>query len=257
VNFHNIDKWAVILVIVVSLQTTLIAYLYAPKWKAMMLSFPFPFTFATLSIGHGVDATSVAGLFLSLIFTHVVRIFHYRLRIPILFTIAICAVGYCLIGSISTLFIPKTAAVFWTSSALIFALGLYLYFTTPLRKEQGHRTPLPIWLKLPILIFIILSIFLLKNAMQGFAAAFPMVGVITAYEARHSLWTICRQMPVILITMLLLMAICRLTQSSLGLGAGLALGWTGLLVVLFVLVKNMWAKDNSQFMQEQENAEIE
>jgi hypothetical protein len=71
-------------------------------------------------------------------------------------------------------------------------------------------------------------------------AMFPMMGVITAYEGRHSLWTITRQVPIILLTFVPMMAFCRLTQDQIGLGGALAGGWIIHLSVLGLTTKWLW-----------------
>ena len=66
-----------------------------------------------------------------------------------------------------------------------------------------------------------------------------MVGVFAAYEARSSLWTISRQIPVVMLTMTPMMMVCRLTQNSIGLGYSLALGWIVFLIVLVHMIRIM------------------
>jgi hypothetical protein len=41
---------------------TAVAYLHHPKWKALVLSLPIPFTLANLSLAQDVNATHVVGL---------------------------------------------------------------------------------------------------------------------------------------------------------------------------------------------------
>ena len=57
---------------------------------------------------------------------------------------------------------------------------------------------------------------------------FPMVGVITTHEARHSLWAIVRRIPWIILISLPTMMLLRLPQTRLGLPLALALTllWT-------------------------------
>ena len=98
--------------------------------------------------------------------------------------------------------------------------------------EPGHRSPLPVWIKFPVIAGVIVVLVLSKQLLLGFMTMFPMVGVVTAYEARHSLWTICRQMPVLMMASAPMMAVCRLTEDRIGLGGGLALGWCVFLAIL-------------------------
>jgi len=79
------------------------------------------------------------------------------------------------------------------------------------------------------------SVVALKHQLGGFMTTFPMVGVVAAYESRHSLWTIVRRIPWVMLLMTLMMVVCRLTQERFGLAAALALSWPVLLVGLFLL----------------------
>ena len=100
------------------------------------------------------------------------------------------------------------------------------------RQEEGHRSPLPIWLKLPAVALVVLGLVLIKNALAGFTTVFPMIGVVAAYEARGSLWTISRQMPVVMVTITAMMMVIHVAEPRIGIGWSLALGW----VVFFLTV---------------------
>jgi len=230
----SVGIWDILLLVVVSTQATALAYVYAPKWKAFILLLPFPFTLSTLAVGTGVDVTPVVGLILLLLFMHAVRLLYRRLGLPIISAIVLPAVGYCILGTLLARILPRTDSFFWTAFACVYALGIVLVFSMPYREEPGHKTPLPVWNKLPIIVAVILMLILMKKSMQGFITMFPMVGLITVFEARHSLWTICRQIPVLMLTILPLMAVCQLLQNSIGLGGALAVGWVifGLMLTL-------------------------
>ena len=72
-NFQ-FEFWDWMLLLSVTAQSACIAYLYHPKWKALMISLPVPFTMAALAVGQPINATNVAGLALWFIFMHGVRI---------------------------------------------------------------------------------------------------------------------------------------------------------------------------------------
>jgi hypothetical protein len=63
-------------------------------------------------------------------------------------------------------------------------------------------------------------------------AMFPMVSIPAAYEARHSLWTLCRQVPIQTLGMAPMMAIARVLEPRLGPLAALAVGWIAFLVIV-------------------------
>jgi hypothetical protein len=68
-----------------------------------------------------------------------------------------------------------------------------------------------------------------------------MVGVIAAYEARHSLWTMGRQIPVLMLCMVPLIAVAHWAYPGLGLGLALLLGWLAFLLVFAPLAWGMRA----------------
>jgi len=239
----HFNFWDIILILAVSIQATVIAYVYQPKWKAFILNLPIPFTFATLAVGSDINITNVMGLLFLLIFTHLVRMLYYNLKLNIILSIIISAAFYCLIGSLLAPILPKTTYTFWTTVFVITVLSAILFYITPYRAEQGHRSPLPIWIKLPLVVMVITILIIIKTNLQGFTTVFPMVGVITAYEARHSLWTICRQIPIIVLTILPMMVACRLTQSAIGLKTALAFSWLAFAAVFVLLTYSMWRND--------------
>jgi len=85
-------------------------------------------------------------------------------------------------------------------------------------------------------------IVLVKEQLKGFMTFFPMVGVVGAYEARHSLWTMGRTIPTWMIAMAPLLSVIRLAQPVLGLPRALALGWVAFLCVLIPLTRRQWRK---------------
>ncbi|MDO8684660.1 MAG: hypothetical protein Q7N50_14435 [Armatimonadota bacterium] len=238
----NIGYWDILLLVAVSLQATALSYLHHPKWKALIWTFPVPFTLASLAVGKPIGTTNIMGISFLLIYTHSIRLMYQRLRAPITAAIAIAAVGYCAAGWALAGILPDTDAAFWTASIGIFALGLALYLMTPHRVEPGHRSPLPVWIKLPVIAGVILILVVIKKQLQGFMTFFPMVGVVAAYEARKSLWTMGRQVPVIIMTIVPLLATCRLTQDKFGLGGALFFGWIVFALVLIPFTKKMWSE---------------
>ena len=93
-----IGPWDLLLIAAVSVQATVLAYLYHPRWKALVLTLPIPFTMASLALGRPIDATNILGLGLLLLFTHGVRVLHQRLRLPIVAAIVLSALAYCVAG---------------------------------------------------------------------------------------------------------------------------------------------------------------
>ena len=236
----HLGLWDFLLIAGVSAMATTLAYLHHPRWKALIMSLPIPFTLATLSLGRPVDATNALGLAVLLGYAHAVRVLYGRLRVPIVAAIAFSVLGYCALGTAAAPAIPASDGAFWVAEGLVFALGLALYITTPHREEPGHRSPLPVYVKLPIVVAVVVALIAIKKSLQGFMTLFPMVSVMAAYEARFSLWTICLQIPVLMLTMVPMMAAIRLAQPRLGLGGALAVGWLVFLALLVPITRRLW-----------------
>ena len=58
----SVSYWDLALLGVVTLQATAIAYLPRPRWKALVLSLPFPFTALVLSQGQPVGTSQNVSL---------------------------------------------------------------------------------------------------------------------------------------------------------------------------------------------------
>jgi len=238
--------WDILLLIGVSAQATAIAYIYHPKWKALLYSVPIPFTLATLSLGTGVGVTNVTGLLLLLGYGHGVRLLHQKLGVNVVLSIVATGLGYCGAATALVGVLPQTEAAFWAACAVVMAVGLLFFLAVPYREEPGHKTPLPVWIKLPIVTLVILSLIAMKQMLQGFMTMFPMVGLAAAYEKRYSLWTFARQVPVLMLSCVPLMAVSHLAQPYVGLGASLLLGWVVFAGALFGTTLWLWAKSGPE-----------
>ncbi len=234
------NDWDIALLIVVSIQATLIAYIRQPRAKALLVSFPFPFSVAYLSLGRPVDATNVLGLALLLLFIHAARWLHVRVKWPIIVAIAGAACLYSLLGGAIARALPREDWTFWAACAAVLALGAIVLRLQPHRDEPAHRSPLPVYVKLPIVMAVVAGLIASKQWLQGFMTVFPMVTVIAAYESRHSLWTLTRQFPVVMLTLGPMMIAMRLTQPRAGPYGALAIGW---LVFAAALPAAQWLRD--------------
>lgn len=241
-NLH-FEFWDWMLLLTVVLQSSLIAYLYHPKWKALIISLPVPFTMAALSVNQPINASNVAGLVLWVVFMHGVRILHQNRRWPIVPTIAIMTVVYCSIAMALVHVIPTSGTAFWISLGLLLPLMLWGQSRLPHKEEPGYRTPLPLWIKLPIITIVILIILILKKQLQGFMTVFPMVSVIATYEARHSLNTMCRQLPIAIVTVMTMFVIIRLVEPWIGLRWAMLPCWIACLLLVTFFTRRQWARD--------------
>lgn len=228
------SPWDLALLAVVTAMGTLLAYLPDPRWKAFLLSLPFPFTLANLSLGEPIGPSHALGLWSLLLFVHLVRWLHYGLRLPILAAIAVPAGLNLALGAALNRLVPRTGWVFWAALGPAVVVGAVLLRVLPRRREPAHRSPLPVAVKLAAIACLVALLVLLKRALGGFMTMFPMVATIAAYEARHSLHTVGRQVPVVMVTMGPMMAAMWLLQRAAGVSVPLSLlaGW-GVFLALF------------------------
>jgi hypothetical protein len=225
--------WDLILLLVVTTMVVTMSYLHSPLWKAVVLSLPIPFTVTYLSLGIPVDAPNVAGLFILLLYTYAVRFLHRVLRWHIVLSIGVSALLYIVIGGFSAAIIPKTETSFLVSVLLALGVGIFLLVFVKDPYEPGHRTLLPIYLKIPLTLVMVGLLLSGKSFLQGTMTLFPMVGVFGAYESRLSLATNCRQIHRLMVAMIPLLCVLHYAQSFFGNALALAVGW-----ILYISI--MW-----------------
>ena len=234
--------WDILLMIIVPTMVVIMAYVYDPRLKALILSFPLPFTISYLSLGQLVDVTHVFGLLLLLGFTHLVRILYRKLSIQIILSIVISAVLYTLFGGVIAAYLPKSEALFWSSCAFLMVLSGVLLVVQKVPSESGMRTTMPLILKAPLTLSIVFVIIVLKQSLQGFMTLFPMVGVFGAYEGRLSMGINCRQIPKLTLSMVPMFVVIRLIEPVWGKGPALILGWVVFIPIMGMFMKNSWKK---------------
>jgi len=244
----DIGFWDLILIFSVSIQSVILAYMPSARGKALLLSLPIPFTLAVMAVGQDVGPTNVIGLIVLFIFTQSVRILHHDFQMPIIPSILCSLLGYCLIGWGLARMLPETDRAFWWCSTITVAVAFLLYKVLPYRAEGTQPTPLPVWQKLPMVIGVVTGLVLIKDGLHGFATIFPMLGVVSAYEARHCLWTMGRQITVIMLTMAPMMITIFITQHYLGLGFALLLSWTVYLGLFIPIMRARRHEDGSRKM---------
>lgn len=240
-----IGVWDLVLVVGVAAQTTLLAFVHHPRWKALLYSFPVPFTIANMALGRPIEASHMIGYLNLLLFMNMVRWLHCGLQAPIVASIAASALTYCVLGVALNAVVPLTTAAFWAAAAAVAAVGIALALLLPHRREPGHRSELPIPLKFAVIAAVICGLVALKGALGGFMATFPMVGVVATYEARHSLWTMVRQTPITILSLGSMAASMRVAQQAFGLGipASLAVGWVFCLAILIPVTIARWRRE--------------
>ncbi len=235
-----------VLIIGVSLQTTLLAFVSAPRWKAFLYSFPIPFSLANMSLGQPVDVTHAAGLLNLILYLNMVRWLHQGLKMHIVPSIGLSAGLYVGIGATLNAVLPNSGTAFWTTLSVSAAVAFVLFFTVRHREEKAHRSELPVPVKAAAVTGVVIVIVLLKRLLGGFMTTFPMVGVVGAYESRKSLWTLGRQGPILVLSLVAMMSIMRLLQTYAGWSVALSLaaGWVGWLGVSVPVTITRWRRDS-------------
>ena len=180
-------KWDYALVAAVTLQASLLAYLHARRGGRPWCCYPHPLHDGGAGRGPADRRHEClgAGAVVSL---------HAR-RSPAALPSAGAdhsgdtgrGLGYCLLGAAAARLLPEGDRFFWFSVLLVAGLAVVALATFPQPEELGGRTELPPWIKLPAIAAVVLGLVLVKNWLQGFTTAFPMVGLIAAYE-RETVW---------------------------------------------------------------------
>ncbi len=237
----SLGFWDIALLVLVSSQATLLAYLSHPKWKALILALPIPFTLAALALGVPVNTSNVVALNILLAFAHGVRLLHHKAGMPIIPSIVLSALGYCAAGALLKSVLPQSDLAFWTACFLTLGVAALAHHLFPRGEEPNHRTPLSPWLKLPLVAAVVFSLILIKRLLQGFMTMFPMVGVFAAYEGRTSLRAVCRTLPDFMFAMVPMLAAARLAQPRVGLLGALGIGWLVFLPMLYPLIRDFFS----------------
>lgn len=224
-SFITLGYWDLALLVGVSLQATAVAYLHNPKHKSAAMTLPIPFTVASLALGIQINATHVLGMLNLLIYTHMVRLLHDKAKLPIIPSIVVGIVIYIAVGVTGQRWIPVSEPLFWVAAGFNMVLGLSLHFSRSHAAQQGHRSPLPLHVKLPAIMGVVTFLIIIKRLLGGFAATFPMVGTIASYEMRHCLSAACQSVTLMFIVVTPYQITCHLLQDSIGLGPALACGW--------------------------------
>jgi hypothetical protein len=226
-------------------MATATAYLRSPRAKSLAYMLPFPFTAAVIASGQRVDATHAVGIAMVWAYPWLAWLLHCRLRLGILVADAVTLVTYLAIGLLLARFVPHEGSaadtLFWVSAAVLTAAGLGMAFV-PTRTEPGHRSRMPVYVKLPLLLLIVTAVVLAKRPLRGFMPTFPYVTVFAVYEARRSLHTLAARMPVFILGFAPFLVICRLLIPAWGYAPALALAWSAYLPIYLLVDRLMAAR---------------
>ena len=142
-------------------------------------------------------------------------------------------------------YLSASKTFFWLVWTGTLVASVLVYRLTPVSHDAGSRTELAVYWKVPALLLTVLFVVDVKIWLAGFATMFPMVGSVGAYEARHCLKTVYRQVGLYGITFAPLAAACFLTEARLGIPTALALGWLAYLLTLWVLRRQWFPVETS------------
>jgi hypothetical protein len=232
------------LVLVVTGMATAMAYVHSPRAKSVIFCLPLPFTAAVISSGQAVDLTHLVGLVLVLAFPWLVWLLHVRLGVNIIVA-DLAAVGAFLgLGFLFARVLPAggptEALAFWAGEAAIALLSAAM-LALPHRTEPGHRSVLPVYLKVPAVMSIVLGVILIKEPLRGFMPFFPYVTIFAVYESRRSLYTLASRMPVMGLGSIPFLAVVRLLQPAHGYALALLCGWA-CYVPIALLLDQLYAR---------------
>ena len=239
----DLGFWDYLLIGVVAVQGTFLAYVYHPKWKSLLMTLPFPFSIAYLAVAQPVNATNMFGLVLLLFYIHAVRILYTRLKLPITLSIFLAALLYCVIGVlIRERLSDGHSIVFWSATAVTFLAAFVMLKMFPHRNEDGQKSPMPVWLKLITIVAVVSVLVVIKRGLGGFVTMFPMVSIVAAYEARSSLWTVSRQIALVMLVSGAMIIAMWLSQVVIGPYWSLLVGWLVFLSILVPTTRRQWRK---------------
>lgn len=238
-TFLHCSSYDLLLILVVTLMGTGVAYMKNPFWKSFILLLPFPSSLAILTLGKPIDASAVLGILLLLTYFRIVELLYNRCRVNIFLAIGIAVAVFCTLGSLINPWIRHDSVFFWSVWGVVISVCVAVYGLTKIPEETGVRTSFPLYLKIPILLIVCFFVVKVKTLLGGFIVMFPMVGVVGAYESRSCLKTVFRQVSLLGITFCPLAAVCFLLQKRLGVLAALGLGWCAYLLMLFLL-RHYW-----------------
>jgi len=197
-NFHfAFYDW--LLVFMVTALGVFSAYTKDPQLKAVAATIPIPCGFAYIAVGLPMGAANAISGFMCLLYVHIVRVLHYKVKVPIILSIACGLIFFVVTGTLLMPVIPDSEVVFLIACAFDFTVGVVLFQTQKYKSGVRYKTPLPVYIKAPAIAGVVAGLMVIKRLMGGFCTSFPMMNSIVSYESRFSLGDQCRQLPLFLI----------------------------------------------------------
>ena len=175
------------------------AYTKDPQLKAVAATIPIPCGFAYIAVGLPMGTANAISGFMCFLYVHIVRILHYKAKIPIIPSIAAGLAFFVALGTFLMPRIPEGEPYFIAACVFDFVVGVIMFQTQRYKSGVRYKTPLPVYIKAPAIAGVVAGLMLIKRLMGGFCTSFPMMNSIVSYESRFSLGDQCRQLPLFLI----------------------------------------------------------
>ena len=247
-NLHfSIYDW--LLIFMVTALGTLSAYLKDPQLKAVTATIPIPCGFAYIAVGLPMGAANAISGFMCFLYVHIVRILHYKVKVPIVPSIIAGLAFFVALGTFLMPRIPDTEAWFIGACAFDFIVGVTMFQTQSYKSGVRYKTPLPIYIKAPAIAGVVSGLMLIKQLMGGFCTSFPMMNSIVSYESRSSLGEGGRGLPVCLVAGAFMFVGMR------DLGVGLGVNHWIVLLCGYVLFAAIYWPLNQELKRRNERAE--
>ena len=233
-NFHfSLYDW--LLIFMVTALGTLSAYLKDPQLKAVTATIPIPCGFAYIAVGLPMGTENAVSGFMCMLYVHIVRILHYKVKVPIVPSIIAGLAFFVALGTFLHSRIPQGEAYFIGACVFDFIIGVIFFKKQKYKSGVRYKTPLPIYIKAPAIAGVVSGLMLIKRLMGGFCTSFPMMNSIVSYESRFSLGDQCRQLPLFLIAGPFMFVTMRYVEIGFGLNH-----WIVLLIGYVVFATIYW-----------------
>ncbi len=233
-NFHfSAYDW--LLVFMVTALGTLSAYLKDPQLKAVTATIPIPCGFAYIAVGLPMGTENAVSGFMCMLYVHIVRILHYKVKIPIVPSIIAGLAFFVALGTFLHARIPEGEAYFIGACVFDFVIGVIFFQKQKYKAGVRYKTPLPVYIKAPAIAGVVSGLMFIKRLMGGFCTSFPMMNSIVSYESRYSLGDQCRQLPLFLIAGPFMFITMRYIEIGFGLNH-----WIVLLIGYIVFALIYW-----------------
>jgi len=231
-----------LLILCVTAFGTVSSFVRDPQIKSVFATVPVPFSLGYLAVGLPIMGANIVGAFLLLAYAHTARILHDRFKWPIVPSIAVGVSTYVLIGAFFAKRVPAGGLLFVSLCVMCSLCGIFLLWKQDYHAGVQYRTPLHPLPKACAIFSVVVVLAMLRHFLLGFTPFFPIMNSVTSYEARHSLATQCRQIPVFLVPAGFMLGLMRYLEVTVGVARCWVLT-SGVLLYLTIFIPiNAWVR---------------